>query len=115
MIALVVSAVLVVLAAAVSHFARSRWPRIALASALLIFQVVTLAIAFDVRARAVLTAERQAASARPAWDVVREVRDAQLVDRMSVGLVGLGLFILAAVNRRPLEVRNPREIDQTAQ
>jgi hypothetical protein len=99
MSAIWVVAGLVVVSAIIGVVSTRRWPRVVMASVLLLLQLLILAD-FDVRSRQVLVQDRQSGSTAPAWEVVGKVRQAQLVDRACAALTGLGLFVLVVVNRR---------------
>jgi hypothetical protein len=96
---ILVVASLIVVSAVISVVSTRKWPRVVMASVLLLLQLLIL-VDFDIRSRQVLVEDRQSGSTAPAWEVVGKVRDAQLVDRACAGLTGLGLFLLVVVNRR---------------
>ena len=104
---------LITLTVAVGVWTRAAWIRVVLATVFLCIQLMVLALGLDLHARLALVDEIKARGAAPQGArAVHLVRDAQLQDRLSLALTGMGLFLLAGLGSRSscahMESRKPR-------
>lgn len=110
--------VLIAVSAAIGIWVGTRWIRFALATVLLCIQFTVLAVSFDAHARQMLVAEIEVQGAAPGGaHAVALVRDAQLADRVSVALAGIGLFLLVVLSPRSVgaQTESRKPTPRTAQ
>lgn len=110
--------VLIALSIAVGMWVRVKWARVVLATVFLCIQIFVLVLGIDISVRLALVDDIKARGHAPdGARAVALVKNAQLPDRLTVVLAGVGLFVLAVLRPRASRAKtdSPQQRQSTAQ